>query len=51
VTVDELVTMVNIALGSLDVSVCAAGDVDADGSITINEIIVAVGSVALGCAS
>ncbi|MBI3786412.1 MAG: hypothetical protein HY270_23740, partial [Deltaproteobacteria bacterium] len=39
VTVDELITMVNIALESTPVSACPVGDVDDDGAISINEII------------
>jgi len=45
VTVDELVTMVNIALGSTETSECTAGDTNQDGEITVNEIIAAVGFV------
>ena len=47
VTVLELITMVNIALGSADVSTCTAGDANGDGTITVNEIIAGV-SIALG---
>ena len=42
VDVDDLVTMVNIALGDTPVSECTAGDPNGDGQITINEIISAV---------
>ncbi len=50
VTIDELVTMVNIALtGSPAAPVCIAGDQDGDGTITINEIIAAVNNALLGC--
>jgi hypothetical protein len=49
VTVNELITMVNITLGSAPLSNCEAGDADASGDITINEIIAAVNSVLGGC--
>jgi len=42
VSVDELVLMVDVALGTVAVSQCAAGDTNHDGSITIDEIIRAV---------
>jgi streptogramin lyase len=45
--VDELVTMVTIALGDASVSTCPAGDADGNSVIEINEIIAAV-SNALG---
>jgi len=47
VTIDELVQMVNIALGFADLERCQAGDADGNGEITIDEIIRAV-NVALG---
>ena len=37
VTINELIKLVNIALGSLDISACVAGDSSGDGHITINE--------------
>jgi hypothetical protein len=49
VTVNELITMVNIALGNADTSTCTAGDVNSDGSITINELIAAVNNALNGC--
>ncbi len=48
-TIDEIVTMVNIALGSVDVSMCLAGDANSDGTITVEEIIQAVNKALLGC--
>ncbi|MFI5364735.1 MAG: proprotein convertase P-domain-containing protein, partial [Candidatus Binatia bacterium] len=42
VTIDEILTMVNIALGNTDVSVCPAGDPNADARVTIDEILTAV---------
>ena len=42
VTVDDILTMVNIALGNEDVSTCIAGDASGDGMITVDEILTAV---------
>ena len=47
VTVNELITMVNVTLGATPLSSCAVGDADGSGDITINEIIAAVNN-ALG---
>ncbi len=47
VTVDELITMVNIALGNT--GVCSAGDANLDGGITIDEIVTAVNNALSGC--
>jgi hypothetical protein len=41
--------MVNIALGNADVSTCAAGDANADGQITVDEILTAVNNALQGC--
>ena len=49
VQISEIITMVNIALGTADVSACAAGDADGNGSIEINEIIAAVNNALNGC--
>ncbi len=49
VTVDEIVTMVNIALGTADISSCEAGDANADGQITVDEILTAVNNALNGC--
>lgn len=49
VTVDEIITMVNIALGNTDVSACADGDMNSDGQITVDEIITAVNNALNGC--
>ncbi len=50
VTVDELVMMVNIALGNMDVSECDVGDGNEDGQITVDEIVTAVNHALNGCA-
>lgn len=49
VTVDELLTMVNIALGNAEVASCEAGDANLDGQITIDEILAAVNNALTGC--
>jgi hypothetical protein len=49
VTIDELLTMVDIALGNLQLQACAAGDQNADGTVTIDEILTAVNYALSGC--
>jgi len=49
VTIDELLIMVNAALGNADASACPAGDVNGDGQITIDEILRAVNNALNGC--
>ncbi|MFI5395271.1 MAG: hypothetical protein ACHQ9S_07025 [Candidatus Binatia bacterium] len=49
VTVDELLLMVNIALGTADLSACKAGDANGDGHITVDEILTAVNNALNGC--
>jgi hypothetical protein len=49
VTIDELLKMVNIALGSLSVHECDVGDTSGDGRITIDEIVAAVRNALAGC--
>jgi hypothetical protein len=49
VTVDELITMVNIALGNTQLSRCTAGDANSDNQITIDEILSAVNNALNGC--
>jgi hypothetical protein len=50
VTVDELLLMVNIALGNANVESCPAGDVNGDGEVTIDEILRGVNAALSGCA-
>jgi hypothetical protein len=50
VSIDELITGVNIALGNAAVGTCAAFDVDGDGQVAINELIAGVNSAQNGCA-
>ncbi len=49
VTVDEILTMANIALGDMPVAQCEAGDANHDGSITVDEILTAVDNALNGC--
>ncbi len=51
VTVDEIVTMVNISLGHTPVGICAAGDRDHSGDITVDEIVTAANNAAGSCAA
>lgn len=48
VTVDEILKMVNIALGA-PVEECPAGDRNGDGDITVDEILTAVANALDGC--
>lgn len=48
VTIDELITQVNIALGA-PLAACPAGDRNDDGAISIDELIVAVTNALGGC--
>lgn len=49
VTVAELVTMINIALGDRSLDTCTRGDADANGSIEVDELIQAVNNGLFGC--
>jgi len=49
VTVSNLITAVNIALGSLPITDCAAIDSDGDGDVTVSELIQAVNAALIGC--
>lgn len=49
VTVDEILTMVNIALGNGAVSDCTNGDLNHDGRITVDEIAAAVENALNAC--
>jgi hypothetical protein len=49
VTVDEILTMVNIALGNASLSTCLAGDGNGDKQITVDEILAAVNHALNGC--
>jgi hypothetical protein len=49
VTIDELLAMVNIALGNGFPAVCVAGNSNGDEAITIDEILAAVNNALNGC--
>jgi len=49
VTVNELITMVNVALGNTAASACNPGDANGDGEITVNEIVAGVNRALSGC--
>jgi sugar lactone lactonase YvrE len=51
ITVDELVILINIALGNASLSLCTTGDVNGDGQITIDEILAAVDDILAGCSA
>jgi hypothetical protein len=51
VAVDELLTLVSMALGKADISTCRAGDANGDSHITIDEILTAVNNALNGCAA
>jgi hypothetical protein len=50
VTVDELLSMVNIALGTAPIENCTAGDANGDGEITVDEVVAAVSNSLQDCA-
>jgi subtilisin-like proprotein convertase family protein len=49
VTVDELQTLINVALGEALLTACPSGDVFADGQITVDEVLAAVTRALFGC--
>ena len=49
VTVSELITLVDIALGTADPTTCLAAGASGVGQITIAEIVKAVGNALTGC--
>lgn len=49
VTVDEIITMVNIALGAAALPACPAADGNGDGQVAIDDIIGAVNNALSGC--
>ena len=51
VPVNELIQMVNIALGTADVLACTGCDANGDGMITVNEIVAGVNNALNGCPS
>ncbi len=51
VTIDEILIMVNIALGNTTPGACVAGDANSDGQVTVDEILAAVNNGLNGCSS
>jgi hypothetical protein len=49
VSIDDILTMVNIALGNALISACDAGDANGDSQITVDEILAAVNNALNGC--
>jgi hypothetical protein len=49
VTVDQILTMVNIALGSTPLLNCEAADANHDSQVTVDEILTAVNNALNGC--
>jgi hypothetical protein len=47
--VDEILRAVNVALGSTPLTACAAADRDGEGTVTIDELVVAVDAALEGC--
>lgn len=51
VTVDEVVTLISIALGVAEISTCPPGDLSGDGDVTVDEIVAGVNNALDGCAA
>jgi hypothetical protein len=51
VSINELIQMVNIALGTAQLSTCTPGDANGNGQIVVNEIVAAVNNALNGCAA
>src|SRR5262245_53598163 len=49
VTIDEILTMVNVALDALPSTACEAGDANHDSLITVDEVLAAVNNALTGC--
>lgn len=49
VTINDILTMVNVALENAEVAACLAGDTNHDGQITVDEILTAVNHALNGC--
>jgi hypothetical protein len=46
---DELLGLMQIALGELSARICPAGDPNQDNTITVDEVLAAVNSASAGC--
>jgi hypothetical protein len=49
VSVDDILTMVNIALGNAQMPECESGDANKDARVTVDEILMAVNNALNGC--
>ena len=49
VTVNEILTMVNVALGNTAIASCDSGDGNHDGQITVDELLAAINNALHGC--
>lgn len=49
VTVDEILVMIEIALGTQPLDNCTRGDITGDGTISVDELLVALGLALTGC--
>lgn len=49
VSIDELITAINIALGNAPLSSCASVDANGNGAVEVNELVSAVNSALQGC--
>jgi hypothetical protein len=49
VTIADLLSLVNVCLGTSSVSLCRAGDANRDGRVTIDEVLAAVNNARYGC--
>lgn len=49
VTVDEILVLIEIALGTRPLAACDRGDIGGDGTISVDELVVAVGLALTGC--
>jgi hypothetical protein len=50
VAINEVVTLVAVALGQMPIAACEAGNTDGNQQITINELLTAVNHSLVGCA-
>lgn len=49
ITVDEIITLISIAIGVTDITACPAGDVSGDGAVTVDDIVRALTAALQGC--
>ena len=49
VTVDEILTLIAIALGDSDLTICHTGDINADDHITVDEVLTGTIRALHGC--